>query len=65
MQARAIIEAALNTRNEKGIDVHVEIMVPLVGNVKELKLQKEIINATAEACICRTQRQDRTTWSVR
>ena len=31
MQTRAIIEAALNTCKNKGIDVHVEIMVPLVG----------------------------------
>ena len=47
MQARAIIEAALNTR-KKGIAVNVEIMVPLVGNIKELKYQKEIIDATAK-----------------
>ena len=49
MQTRAILEAALNTRKSKGIDVHVEIMVPLVGNVKELQMQKSIINKTAEA----------------
>jgi len=47
MQARAIIEAALNTQ-EKGIDVHPEIMVPLVGVIEELKLQAQIINETAE-----------------
>lgn len=47
MQARAIIEAALNTR-EKGIDVHPEIMVPLVGVIEELKMQAQIINETAE-----------------
>ena len=62
MQARAIIEAALNTRKEKGIDVHVEIMVPLVGNVKELKLQKEIINATAEAVFA--ERNDKIDYMV-
>lgn len=47
MQARAIIEAALNVK-EKGIDVHPEIMVPLVGTVKELQLQADIINNTAK-----------------
>ena len=47
MQARAIIEAALNMQ-EKGIQVYPEIMVPLVGVVEELKLQAKIINDTAE-----------------
>ncbi|MBQ4280431.1 MAG: pyruvate, phosphate dikinase [Rikenellaceae bacterium] len=46
MQTRAIIEAALIVR-AKGIPVHVEIMVPLVGNHKELKYQKNIIDTTA------------------
>lgn len=46
MQSRAIIEAAMNVK-KKGIPVHVEIMVPLVGNHKELKYQKAIIDATA------------------
>ena len=47
MQARAIIEAAMNVRAQ-GIPVHVEIMVPLVGNHKELRYQKGIIDSTAE-----------------
>ncbi|MCC8035218.1 MAG: pyruvate, phosphate dikinase [Rikenellaceae bacterium] len=47
MQARAILEAAMNVR-KKGIPVHVEIMVPLVGNHKELRYQKRIIDAVAE-----------------
>ena len=38
MQARAIIEAAMNLK-AKGIDARPEIMVPLVGTLKELKLQ--------------------------
>ena len=46
MQARAIIEAALNVQ-EKGINVHPKIMVPLVGVVTELKRQAEIIRKTA------------------
>ncbi|GET23866.1 pyruvate, phosphate dikinase [Prolixibacter sp. NT017] len=47
MQARAIIEAALNLK-AKGVDARPEIMVPLVGTIKELKLQADIINEVAE-----------------
>ncbi|MFI3314418.1 MAG: pyruvate, phosphate dikinase [Rikenellaceae bacterium] len=47
MQSRAIIEAAMNVK-ARGIPVSVEIMVPLVGNHKELKYQKRVINAIAE-----------------
>ena len=47
MQARAIIEAALNVK-AKGIDVHPEIMIPLVGVLKELQMQAAIINETAQ-----------------
>ncbi len=46
MQARAIIEAACQLKKE-GVDVHPEIMVPLVGAVRELTLQKEVIVNTA------------------
>jgi len=46
MQARAIIEAAVNL-TKKGIDARPEIMVPLIGTVKEYKLQADIIHATA------------------
>jgi pyruvate,orthophosphate dikinase len=47
MQARAIIEAALNCK-AAGVDVHPEIMVPLVGTLKELQHQAAVINETAE-----------------
>jgi pyruvate, orthophosphate dikinase len=47
MQARAIIEAAVNLK-KKGVDARPEIMVPLVGIVKELKLQADIIHETAK-----------------
>jgi pyruvate,orthophosphate dikinase len=47
MQARAIIEAAMNLK-AKGIDARPEIMVPLVGTVAELKNQTEIIRSVAE-----------------
>jgi pyruvate,orthophosphate dikinase len=47
MQARAIIEAALNLK-AKGIDAKPEIMVPLVGTIAELKNQAAVIRETAE-----------------
>ena len=47
MQARAIIEAALNVK-ERGVSVHPKIMVPLVGVLKEIELQAKIINDTAQ-----------------
>jgi len=47
MQARAIIEAACMVEKE-GIKVIPEIMIPLVGNVKELKAQKDIVVNVAE-----------------
>ena len=46
MQARAIIEAACDLKKE-GLDPKPEIMVPLIGTVKELKMQEEIIRSTA------------------
>ena len=47
MQARAIIEAACNLK-AKGFDPRPEIMVPLVGDVKELRMQANIIRRVAE-----------------
>ncbi|MEN8192603.1 MAG: pyruvate, phosphate dikinase [Bacteroidota bacterium] len=48
MQARAIFEAAVNVA-KKGIKVKPEVMIPLVGNVNELKIQTEIVrNVAAE-----------------
>lgn len=46
MQARAILEAALACK-ARGIEVHPEIMVPLVGTLKELQNQADVINTTA------------------
>ena len=46
MQTRAIIEAALAC-NARGIKVLPEIMVPLVGSLKELQNQADVINTTA------------------
>ena len=47
MQTRAIIEAALNMK-AKGIDVKAEIMVPLVGTIREFNAQAEVIRKAAE-----------------
>ena len=46
MQTRAIIEAALACK-ERGFKVYPEIMVPLVGSIKELRNQADVINITA------------------
>ncbi|HVB29525.1 MAG TPA: pyruvate, phosphate dikinase [Terriglobia bacterium] len=47
MQARAIFEAAVECK-KRGIEARPEIMIPLVGEVRELILQKEIVNRVAE-----------------
>ena len=51
MQARAIIEAAVQVKQEKGYDVVPEIMIPLVGEKKELKFVKDIVVKTADEVI--------------
>ena len=48
MQTRALMEAAIEVKDEEGFDIVPEIMVPLVGEVKELKFVKDIIVETAE-----------------
>ncbi len=47
MQTRAVIEAALAVRKD-GIEVVPEIMIPLVGEIKELKYVKDVVVATAD-----------------
>ncbi len=49
MQTRAVIEAAIEVRQETGIQVVPEIMIPLVGEVKELEYVKETVDETAKA----------------
>ena len=61
MQTRAIIEAAMNVK-ASGMPVHVEIMVPLVGNHKELRYQKQIIDSTAEQVF--SERNDKIEYMV-
>ena len=48
MQTRAVIEAAIEVKTAKGYDIVPEIMIPLVGEVKELKFVKDIVVSTAE-----------------
>ena len=50
MQTKAIIEAAINVQND-GINVKPEIMIPLVGDIKELKYVKHIVTETADKII--------------
>ncbi|MGL4873131.1 MAG: pyruvate, phosphate dikinase [Clostridium sp.] len=49
MQTRAIMEAAIAVSIERGYNVAPEIMIPLIGAVKELKFVKDIVVKTAEA----------------
>ncbi|MCE9653958.1 pyruvate, phosphate dikinase [Clostridium celatum] len=49
MQTRAVIEAAIEVKTSKGYNIIPEIMIPLVGEVKELKFVKDIVVRTAEA----------------
>ena len=48
MQTRAVIEAAINVRKETGLNIVPEIMIPLVGEVKELAYVKNFVVATAK-----------------
>ena len=49
MQTRAVMEAAIEVKNEKGFDIVPEIMIPLVGEKKELKYVKDVVVEVAEA----------------
>ena len=48
MQTRAVIEAAINVTKEGKFEVHPEIMIPLVGDIKELRYVKKVVVETAE-----------------
>ena len=48
MQTRALMEAAIEVVKEDGYEIVPEIMIPLVGEVKELKYVKDIVVETAE-----------------
>ncbi len=49
MQTRAVMEAAIEVKQEKGFDIVPEIMIPLVGEKRELKFVKDVVVETAEA----------------
>ncbi len=51
MQTTAVINAALNVNKKKGINIVPHIMIPLVGEVKELKYVKNVVVATADKII--------------
>jgi pyruvate,orthophosphate dikinase len=51
MQTRAIIEAALQVKKEKGYDLVPEIMIPLIGELKELQYVKSIVTEAADEAI--------------
>jgi len=51
MQTRAVIEAAIDVKTRKGYNIIPEIMIPLVGEVKELKFVKDIVVRIADEII--------------
>ncbi|NMA83678.1 MAG: pyruvate, phosphate dikinase, partial [Epulopiscium sp.] len=48
MQTRAIMEAAVEVKKNKGQDIIPEIMIPLVGEIKELQYVKDVVVKTAK-----------------
>ena len=48
MQTRAVIEAAIEVREEDGYNIHPEIMIPLIGDVKEFEFVRDVVVKTAE-----------------
>ena len=63
MQARAILEAACIVKKE-GVDVHPEIMIPLVGTKKELEHQAADRARGGRGGLRRAGRRRSTTWSA-
>lgn len=51
MQTRAVIEAAINVKKEKKYNIVPEIMIPLIGEIKELKYVKDIVVKVADEII--------------
>ncbi|MBU3159130.1 pyruvate, phosphate dikinase [Clostridium frigoris] len=54
MQTRAVIEAAIDVKTRKGYNIVPEIMIPLVGDVKELKFVKDIVVRVADQIIAQS-----------
>ncbi len=57
MQARAIIEAALNVKAETGLNIVPEIMIPLTCDAKEFKFVKNIVKNTADKIIAESGKE--------
>jgi pyruvate,orthophosphate dikinase len=53
MQTRAIIEAAIEVTKKKGLKIVPEIMIPLVGEIKELKYVKDVVVRVADEIIAK------------
>ncbi|MHC1720820.1 MAG: pyruvate, phosphate dikinase [Clostridiaceae bacterium] len=53
MQTRAIIEAAIDVTKRKGFNIVPEIMIPLVGDIKELKYVKDVVVRVADEIIAK------------
>ncbi len=51
MQTRAVIKAAINVSKKKNVKIVPEIMIPLVGEIKELAFVKKVVVETADAVI--------------
>jgi pyruvate,orthophosphate dikinase len=51
MQTRAVMEAACQVKKEKGYNIVPEIMVPLIGSLKEFKFVKDVIKKVADQVI--------------
>ena len=56
MQARAIFQAAVAVSAD-GIDAKPEVMIPLVGHVKELAMQRKVVDDTAKAVFAESRRE--------
>ncbi|MCL2674459.1 MAG: PEP-utilizing enzyme, partial [Defluviitaleaceae bacterium] len=54
MQTQAIIEAALQVKKATGLDIKPEIMIPLVGNLKETQYVKDTIEKTASELVAKS-----------
>lgn len=54
MQTRAIIEAAIAVKERTGLDIQPEIMIPLIGDAREMRFVKDIIVETADAVLAET-----------
>lgn len=54
MQTRAVIEAAINVKKATSMNIIPEIMIPLVGDLKELEFVKNIVNLVAKELISKS-----------